>query len=88
MAETTQDFRERAEKTQMVLKAKVIRRLVQKGLKADWSERDLLGFLSVMASLNRQVKDWKWPSIDLYMVLDPKSLATLVFVLEERRKKQ
>jgi len=83
---STEELKQKAEKFQIKMKGRVIHRLLQKGLKANWKESDLIGFFSVMAGLNQQVKDWEWPSIDLYMVLDPKSLTTLVLCLEERRK--
>ena len=86
MSESTQKFIERAKITEDSLHAQVIARLLRKGLKATWQPSSLAGFLDVMASLHKQVKDWQWPSDSLFTSLRPKDVTTLVLCLEERRK--
>lgn len=66
-------------------KARLIAMLLKKGLKANWSQEHFIDFISVMAGLHAQTKDWKFPSSNLYMSLDPQSLTTLVLWLEERK---
>lgn len=70
---------------QKQLKSEVVARLLRKGLVVNWTVSDFAGFLSVMANLHAQTKNWKWPSDSLYMSLDPQSLTTLVLCLEEKR---
>jgi len=75
-------------KNQQVLmrtKGRLVNILLDKGLKAGWSELDFVGFMSVMASLHKQTKDWEFPSSASYMTLDPKSLVTLIICLEEKK---
>ena len=86
MTQTTDELIAHAKKFQTKMNAQVVHRLLQKGLKLDWSTQTFVGFLSVMASLHKQTKHWKWPSNALYLALDPSSITTLVLCLEEERK--
>lgn len=86
MAEiSTDDLAQQAKKFNLGVTAEIVKRLLEKGLKPDWSEEHLAGFLSVMASLKKQTKEWSWPSDSLYESLDPKALTVLVVCLEENR---
>ena len=84
--ESTEEFLRRARKSQTKLEAHLVARLLKKGLKANWSERDFVGFISVIAGLHKQTKDWQFPSDSMYMALDPRTLTVLVFCLEKKRE--
>lgn len=84
---TTKELIKQAKHTHMKLSAKVVHALLQKGLKANWTDQDFVGFLFVMADLHHQTKNWEWPSDSLYMTLDPRSLNTLILCLQERKEK-